>query len=177
VAVLLGTVFLQPRNIRFTWQQVIRGQSDQLWDLHATPKVAALRKKISYRDVGSVELAVLVGLARSTDEIQEDFAASQAAFLPFRAVLEIGNANGGKYHLADAGEALGAAHFIIDQIRTAKAELGGIRTIHLFLAVPAGVAMMVGQLLNGLPEVQLYEHVPGASPGPYRPAIKLNPSL
>jgi hypothetical protein len=48
-------------------------------------------------------------------------------------------------------------------------------TVHLFLAVPAGVAFMLGQLLNTWGSVQTYEHTAGNAQ-PYQPAAHFNPS-
>jgi hypothetical protein len=40
-----------------------------------------------------------------------------------------------------------------------RREYGNIGTVHLFMAAPAGRAMLVGQLLNTFGAVQTYEHV------------------
>jgi hypothetical protein len=48
---------------------------------------------------------------------------------------------------------------------------------HLFMAVPAGLAMLIGQLLNTFGSVQTYEHVTVDGSGQYRPAALLRPNL
>ena len=176
-AVALGVVFLAPRKLQIAWSQFIPDQTEQLWGLHSSRTPSQLRSATKHHDVNSTALAVLVGVSRGRKEVREDFTASLASLPPFRAVLEIAKPDDTRYVLANAAEALSAAYAIVEEIAKAKSELGDIRTIHLFLAVPAGLAMLIGQLMNGLPEIQLYEHVPGASPGPYRPAFKLNPSV
>jgi hypothetical protein len=176
-ALVLGVVFLAPRNLRISWRQALPGQPDQLWSLHSNRTPSQLKATTTHHDVNSTALAVLVAVARRRSEVRDDFTASQASLPAFRAVLDLAKLDGTRYDLANPAEALDAAHAVADEIIKAKSNLGGIRAIHLFLAVPAGLAMLIGQLLNGLPEVQLYEHVPGASPGPYRPALKLNPSV
>ena len=40
-----------------------------------------------------------------------------------------------------------------------RREYGNIGTVHLFMAAPAGLAMLIGQLLNTFGAVQTYEHV------------------
>jgi len=176
-ALALGVIFLAPRNLRITWHQVIPGQPDQKWSLNSKRTPSQLESTTTYQEINSSDLAVLIAVARRRNEMREDFTASQVTFPAFRALLEIAKPDGTRYDLANPAEALDAAHVIVDAIVHTKSELCNIRTIHLFLAVPAGLAMMIGQLLNGLPEIQLYEHVPGSSPGPYRPAFKLNPSV
>jgi SMODS-associated and fused to various effectors sensor domain len=49
-------------------------------------------------------------------------------------------------------------------------------TVHLFLAVPAGLAVMIGQTLNTFGPIQTYEHVGTDAVGIYQPAALLKPS-
>jgi hypothetical protein len=53
-------------------------------------------------------------------------------------------------------------------MRTARREYGNIGTVHLFMAAPAGLAMLIGQLLNTFGAVQTYEHVTVDGSGQYR---------
>jgi hypothetical protein len=75
-----------------------------------------------------------------------------------------------------AGQALDVAHLAIDALRAARSSYQARGTVHLFLAVPVGLAMMIGQLLNTFGQIQTYEHMPG-DPIPYLPAAKLTPSV
>ena len=60
-------------------------------------------------------------------------------------------------------------------IRDARREYGGVGTVHVFVAVPAGLAFLVGQLLNTLGQVQTYEHVAADGSGRYRKGPLLRP--
>jgi hypothetical protein len=75
------------------------------------------------------------------------------------------------------GEATHIALTVQDGIRTARREYGSIGTVHLFMAVPAGLAMLIGQLLNTFGSVQTYEHVTVGGSGQYRPAALLQPNV
>jgi hypothetical protein len=44
------------------------------------------------------------------------------------------------------------------------------------MAVPVGLAMLIGQLLNTFGRVQTYEHIPTDAVGIYRPAALLLPA-
>ena len=72
--------------------------------------------------------------------------------------------------------ALDVAHLTIDALRRARAQYQCRGAVHLFTAVPVGLAFMIGQLLNTLGAVHTYEHVPGR-PIPYAPAAVLSPSI
>jgi hypothetical protein len=62
-------------------------------------------------------------------------------------------------------------------MRTARREYGSIGTVHLFMAAPAGTAVLVGQLLNTLGAVQTYEHLSIDGSGCYKPAALLRPCV
>lgn len=75
-----------------------------------------------------------------------------------------------------ASEALRVAHVAVNGLRDAWRTYKVRGAVHLFLAVPAGLAFLIGQLLNGFGEVRTYEHIPGQEPC-YVPAALLRPSL
>ena len=77
--------------------------------------------------------------------------------------------------LETPGQALDAALRLIDAIGQARRRWRDIRRIHLFIAGPAGFAVLIGQLLNGLGPVQTYEHIPSDAVGEYRRAPLLHP--
>ena len=62
---------------------------------------------------------------------------------------------------------------VISEIRRARTTYDIFGRVHLFMALPAGVAMIIGQLLNTLGEVQTYEHIQEGAIGHYRPAALL----
>jgi hypothetical protein len=174
-AVLLGKVFLAPRDVRISWRQVTRGEEDQLWSLHQKRDPSEISVQTTPLDVASTELAVLVGIARSRDELRAEFSATQKYLRSFRAMVEIGGQNGGACKIVSPGQACDVAErvagAIADSVKFVKPTV-----VHLFLSVPAGLAMLIGQLLNTISAVQLYEHVPGSSP-PYKAAIRIEPSV
>lgn len=128
------------------------------------------------RTVDAADIALLVSVAA---EVIGDFNATSTALPALRAVISVARpaspANAVRPVLS-AGQALDVAHLAIDALRTARANYQARGTVHLFLAVPVGLAMMIGQLLNTFARVQTYEHVPG-DPIPYLPAAILTPSV
>ena len=61
--------------------------------------------------------------------------------------------------------------------RRARDELQPRGKVHVFMSVPVGVAMMMGQSLNTIGPVQTYEHLPIDAVGIYRPAAPIVPKL
>lgn len=176
-AAALGLVFRGPRQTALSWCQYFPGKPEQLWSLAPAPETVPLTSTLTPGLPDSEHLAVLVAVAASRASLRNDFNLSSSSFPAFRAKLELHAPDGQHFFLAGPDAAHGLARQIVTEINHARDQHPGIRTVHLFMAVPSGLAVLVGQLLNKLPMVQFYEHVPDAQPGPYQPAFKLNPSI
>ena len=74
------------------------------------------------------------------------------------------------------GEAADVAFFVQEGLRAVRRDYGNIGTVHLFMAVPAGLAVLIGQLLNTFGSVQTYEHVTVDGSGQYKSAALLRPN-
>ena len=73
------------------------------------------------------------------------------------------------------GEATDVALAVQDGMRSARRDYGNIGTVHLFMAAPAGLAVLIGQLLNTFGSVLTYEHLNVDGSGQYKPAALLRP--
>ena len=74
------------------------------------------------------------------------------------------------------GKAADVVRVVAEGLRRARDDFQPRGTLHLFLAVPAGLAVMIGQTLNTFGPIQTYEHVPTDAVGIYQPAALLEPS-
>ena len=75
----------------------------------------------------------------------------------FRAIVEVKPAEGTTHELTP-GQGAGVARDLVRAVRRARDEFAAAGDVHLFLAVPASIAFMVGQQLNTFGRVQTYEH-------------------
>ena len=74
------------------------------------------------------------------------------------------------------GEGVGFVLSAIDKVRSVRDELTMARAnLHLFLACPLAMAVLIGQKLNTFSDCHLYEHDPNASPS-YKLVHTLRPS-
>lgn len=173
-AVALGAAFPTTSGLQLGWRQESVGRPSQLWDHNKgsekTPLVASVRPL----HADGAELAVLVSV---TGNAEPAFAASREQLPKFRAVVSVQSEKAAPYDVRSAGEANDIALKTNVAIREARAKYGACNAIHLFLAVPAGLAVLIGRLLNSLGPIQLYEHMPQDTVGRYIPAVRLNPSL
>jgi hypothetical protein len=95
------------------------------------------------------------------------------ALPPMRATIEVEPADAGRRGQLTPGGAVDLANEIAEAVRTARSKFQGIRTIHLFLACPVGLAVMLGQLLNAVGPITVYEHVDDDAIGQYQPEVQI----
>ena len=171
-AIALGCRFVQTRDIKIGWWQHTLGRPDELWRIEAPREPCGFTvESHSHRPDGD-DLAVLVAVTRP---VEPAFEASQSGLPPFRAIVRVWKTPLGIDAIANAGQAADLARMIHDNVRDA-ATYQRARRIHLFMSVPAGLAMMIGQLLNTLGPIQTYDLEPTDAVGEYRPAALLKPS-
>ncbi len=175
-ATALGVAFLSIRPTRISWVQRTEGRDGgvqpQTWSLAAGRAASGFTAECRPGDVGGSDLAVLVSVA---DDVRADFAACAGSLPRMRAILEVARPGAARHQLADSAQATDIALIVRDGIRAARQEFRSLQRIHLFMAVPAGLAMMIGQLLNTLGPVQTYERISEATAQPYQPAALLRP--
>jgi hypothetical protein len=126
-------------------------------------------------DPRAADLAVLVSVS---DNVEKAVALQMSTLPSFRVTCHIHHESGPTRHdLTTAGQARHVAGLVQQAIRKARSEYPITGAVHLFMAVPAGLAMMIGQRLNTLDAVQTYEYIGEDSlTGTYRPAVLLHPS-
>lgn len=174
VAVLLGAAFPTRDACRLSWlQRQPDGTNGPAWSLapslgSAEAEAAGWTAKAEDHDAAAAACAVLVNVS---DDTSHAFAASRADLPPFRVVV---NVTGLKPPAAlDPEQAASLAWLIVRGIREARTERGPFTSVHLFLAAPAGLAVLLGNALATLPEVVTYEY--DAAAGRYREAVRFQP--
>ncbi len=177
-AVAVGAAFLSLAGVRITWcqDQQSFGKPSAIWGLHHDREPSGFQVVTHPRTVGASDIALLVSVAADVDG---DFNLVSGTMPSLRAVISVArpaSTSNATRPVLTAGQALDVAHLAIDALRATRSSYQARGTVHLFLAVPVGLAMMIGQLLNTFGQIQTYEHIPGV-PIPYLPAAKLTPSF
>lgn len=173
-AAALGCAFLSTSGLNASWRQIAPGREDQLWTLAEPTKDSGFKVQMTSKEPTARDIAVLVSVADNTEPV---FAASQKGLPPLRALVHITPPATYPHLIRTPGEATHVALAVQDGMRNARREYGNMGTLHLFMAVPAGLAMLIGQLLNTFGAVQTYEHVTVDGSGQYRPAALLRPNV
>ena len=172
-ATALGNCFMATTGTAIAWEQRMRGHSgSRIWSLNAPREESGFHAETLAGSIDGANLAVMVSV---NNDVSNAVAASADMTGPFRAYVHL--KRGDSAHsatLESPGQAADLAYMVIDEVRKARKEYTISGFIHLFIAAPAGLAMMTGQLLNTLGPVQTYEHIPSDATGHYEPAALLN---
>ena len=168
-ATALGYYFMATRGIEIAWEQLFPDQSKQIWNLAVERKSSGYEVLTTPGQTAADDLAVMVSV---NADVEGAVAASRETTAPFRAYVHVKSPEPRPF-LESPGEALDVAQLTIEGARAARNMFGIRGRVHLFMAVPAGLAMMVGQLLNTLGPVQTYEHIPVDATGAYEAAAVL----
>ena len=170
-AIALGCAFIQPKNIKIQWAQHTLGRPDQFWSIDEQGEDSGLELRTSDEQADAVDLAVLVSVTANVE-----IAYAEARNLPdFRAIIRASKSPFGIQVINNAAQARDAAFKIQEEVRRVIRAYSALGTIHLFMAVPAGLAMMIGQLLNTLGSIQTYDLETPDAGGRYRRAALLTP--
>jgi len=172
-AVALGVCFRAVRRLKISWRQFTPGRDDQLWNIEQRREPSEFKAEIRDHDATGDDLAVLVMV---NDDVEPAFQATRKDLPALRGIVRVTKAGGIRHELATPGEALDVAHIVVNAINQARSDFRVIKCVHLFMAVPAGLAMMIGQLLNKIPAIQTYELVSEDGVNRYVPAARLRPS-
>jgi hypothetical protein len=173
-AAALGCAFLSTSGLHVSWRQIAPGRDDQLWTLTQPREDSGFKAQIMSKEPTARDIAVLVSVADNTEPV---FAAGLNNLPPLRALVHVTRPGSYPHLIRAPGEATHVALAVQDGMRNARREYGNIGTVHLFMAAPAGLAMLIGQLLNTFGSVQTYEHVTVDGSGHYKLAALLRPNV
>ena len=165
----LGYHFMATRGIDIAWEQLFTDRSRQIWNLAAERKSSGYEALTTPGRTAADDLAVMVSV---NADVEGAVAASRETTGSFRAYVHVKSPEPQQF-LESPGEALDVAQLTIEGARAARSMFGIRGRVHLFMAVPAGLAMMIGQLLNTLGPIQTYEHIPVDATGTYESAAVL----
>lgn len=171
-AVALGTVIPSPSGVDAAWVQHTPGRPDSIYTLAAAPDPTPFTVQLIDGTPGAADLAVLVSVSENTVPAFQ----ATTGLGPFRGIVQVAAPAAYPHQFDSAGQAVHLAQEVVRAIRSARTRYGTIGAIHLFIAGPAGLAFLIGQLLNTLGAITTYEHEGVSATGAYAQAAVLDPS-
>jgi len=172
-AISLGFVFMAPRKLEIAWEQSTTGGAPQIWTVSESTEDSGFEKTVTAGRLRADDLAILVSV---NADASHALSRSKASLPSFRVFVHIKHkTRKGSVEINSPGQASHLARLVADSAREAREDYQVTGNVHLFLATPVGLAMLIGQLLNTLGQVQTYEHIPEGATGYYSPAALLSP--
>lgn len=164
-ALALGAECLATRGINLVWKQFTPGQPLSDWSLRSKHETSRIKKQesvfsacITPRNVAANDLALLLSI---TNNVEPDFSRFVKLLPLLRAVIHVANfqqENVIPRNDLTPRQVQDVAAEAIRALRDARNEYRTGGAVHVFMAAPAGLACILGQLLNTFGEVVTYEH-------------------
>lgn len=174
-AVLFGAVFSPLAGFDVVWRQKLAGGPAEDWSLGVPATAFPVTTRVVHGDLSSNALLLAIGVNQNIEPPVR--AQMDATGLKPRAVVYV-EPQGGRLAEGVAltpGDGTAIALQAITALRNLKDELHlPTAEVHVFLAAPLALAVLLGQKLNTFSAVHVYEYE-GNSP-PYTKILSFNPS-
>ena len=171
-AVTLGSQVPAPAGLDVSWAQRTPGRPHALYTVSGAGAPNGFTVHLEDGIASAADVAVLVNVSEDTTPAFQ----ATAGLGPYRGLVRATPTSGHPHFFASPGEALELARDVVRAIRSTRSRYGTIGEVHLFIAGPAGLAFLIGQLLNTLGVVVTYEHTSVSGTGNYTRAAVLEPS-
>jgi len=166
----LGYCLPETRGISTAWMQPDQDGNFSPWRLDLNLEESNLQSDLEEIDRTASDLAVLVNI---TDDVKPEVGKTKSKLPDFNGILEFGFEEDSKGRLT-APEAAHAAKVFQQDLRGAINRLPETSTIHLFMATPAGIAFLFGQMTNTSPSIQTYILNTESGSRTYEPTAQLS---
>ena len=164
LGVLFGAIY-SPFVFDLVWKQAAPGAPDEDWSLKSGVEDVAVTVRSTRGDLGSEDLVLAVSINADVDQATAEYLEA-ARFSP-RATISVGLANGPlkRGEALSPQQGLKVTYEAIDAARREKTKLRMKRAnLHLFLACPLSLAVLIGQNLNTFGACTVYEHFSDQTP-------------
>lgn len=162
---LVGAVYSPRAGFELSWSQFVEGRSRQLWSLDREDDSIEIKAEPTYGEPSSEDLVLAVGFSAEIEQAVSE--SIRHLGLAYRACLHCTPSSGAYTpgRVIEPAQGVGFVLGVIRRIRELQVNLGMRRAnLHLFLACPLAMAVLLGQKLNTFASCHLYEHDPAASP-------------
>ena len=175
LGVLFGAMY-SPFVFDLVWLQSAPGTPPEDWSLKTGVEDVALDISVSKGDPQSEDLVLAVSINAEVEHAAAEYL--ETHLLDPRATIHVGLATGPlqRGQTMSPRQGLKVTYAAIDAARNLKTELRLKRVnLHLFLACPLSLAVLIGQNLNTFSDCVVYEHIEGGHPA-YREVHRFRPS-
>ena len=158
---LVGAVYSPRAGFKLVWSQFVEGREPQRWSLDLPGSELPMDAPVTKGDPSSEDLLLAVGVSANIEHAVGELGVACRAYV--HCAPKSGSFTPGRVLSPEQG--VGFVLSAIQRARQVREDLGMKRAnLHLFLACPLAMAVLVGQKLNTFSACHLYEHDPGATP-------------
>ena len=158
---LVGAVYSPRAGFKLVWSQFVEGREPQRWSLDLPGSELPMDAAVTKGDPSSEDLLLAVGVSANIEHAVGELDVACRAYV--HCAPKSGSFTPGRVLSPEQG--VGFVLSAIQRARQVREDLGMKRAnLHLFLACPLAMAVLVGQKLNTFSACHLYEHDPGATP-------------
>ena len=165
LGVLVGAVYSARAGFQLEWIQPVEGSEPQHWSFDLPSGDPAVESRVVHGDPASEELVLAIGVSADIESAVAECLEDQG--LEPRACVHCASVTGSYTpgRVLTPEEGVGFVLSAVQKTREVREDLGMRRSnLHLFLACPLAMAVLVGQRLNTFSACHLYEHDPGKRP-------------
>lgn len=176
LGVLYGAIFSPLADFQVSWLQGLAGHEKEVWSLSSGRSNIRLKSMVIKGDPASEDIVLALGVSASIQMAVSEFTNANGLRprASIHATIEAGSVPQGERLSPQDG--LSIVLQAVQAIRVLRDELGLRRAkLHLFLACPLAMAVLLGQKLNTFSECILYEHHPDKVPS-YQQVHAFSPS-
>ena len=175
LGILFGAVY-SPFVFDLVWKQAAPGAPEETWSLMCGVADVGTTVRDTRGNLNSKDLVLAVSINANVDRAAAEYL-TVANFSP-RAMISVGLASGPlqRGQTISPQQGLKIVYDAIDAARNLQSQLRMNRAnLHLFLACPLSLAVLIGQNLNTFGECVVYEHFSDRTPS-YAPVHRFKPS-
>ena len=165
IGVLFGAIYSPLANFQLSWVQGLAGRDPESWSLSSECSDVLLETKVAYGNAASEDLVLALGVSASIESAVSEYINSSD--LRPRASIYATTKTG----VVPQGirlspqDGLSLVLQAVQDTRNLRDDIGLHRArLHLFLACPLAMAVLLGQKLNTFSQCVLYEHHPDRKP-------------
>ena len=176
VGVLFGAIYSPLANFRLSWLQEFAGHDPESWSVSSGCSDIALETIVTKGDPASEDIVLALGISASIERPVSEYISSSGLRprASIHATIRAGAVPQGTPLSPQDGLSLSLQ--AVEAIRNLREDVGLISVrLHLFLACPLALAVLLGQKLNTFSQCTLYEHHPDRRPS-YARVHTFNPS-
>ncbi|MEO1326525.1 MAG: SAVED domain-containing protein [Pseudomonadota bacterium] len=163
IGLLFGAVFSPLAGFALTWRQAFGGRDPERWSHAVDRSQIGVNVTTTGGDVSAKDIVLALGVSANIEDSVARYLRSTQT--PYRVAQHVAPQDGAIAQNVALSPADGVAivSAAVDAARKQREELGisGGR-LHLFLACPLAMAVLLGQKLNTFGDCVLYEHDPSA---------------